>query len=119
MTGGVVDEYIGRFPDPAQVALQEIRRRIHAAVPGAGETISYDMPAVTLDGRSLVHFAGWKQHVSLYPVPAGDPDFERLVAPFRSGRSTVKFGYGTPIPQGLIELLVKLLLQQREAVGSS
>ncbi len=109
----LVDDYIGRFPDAAQRALQDVRRRIHATVPGAGEAIRYDMPTITVEGRSLVHFAGWSRHLSLYPVPDGDPDFERDIAPFRSGKSTARFAYTAPIPGGLVERLVALLLQQR------
>ncbi len=108
-----VEQYIGRFPEDARAALQAVRRRIHSVVPGAGETIRYDMPTITVDGRSLIHFAGWKQHLSLYPVPDGDADFERDIAPHRSGRSTAKFRYAEPVPAGLIEQVVALLLGQR------
>jgi uncharacterized protein YdhG (YjbR/CyaY superfamily) len=108
-----VDEYIGRFPANAQIALQQVRQRIHAVVPGAGEAIRYDMPTITVDGRSLIHFAGWKHHLSLYPVPDGVPDFEQDIAPFRSGRSTARFHYAQHPPAGLIERLVALQLEQR------
>jgi uncharacterized protein YdhG (YjbR/CyaY superfamily) len=43
-----VDEYIGSCPDDVQEILREIRRRVHAAVPGAVEVISYGIPAMTL-----------------------------------------------------------------------
>ena len=119
MTGDLVDDYIGRFPDRAQLVLQDIRQRIHAAVPGAGEVISYDMPTITLGGRSLIHFAGWNKHASLYPVPDGDPDFERDIAPFRSGRSTAKFPWDRMPPAGLIERLVILLVARRQAEDPS
>ncbi len=112
MRTDAVDHYISRFPDRAQTALQQVRRRIHAVVPDAGEAIRYDMPTITVGGRSLVHFAGWKQHLSMYPVPDGDADFERDMAPFRSGRSTAKFRYGEPIPAGLVERLVTFLARE-------
>ncbi|MFC4127043.1 hypothetical protein [Nocardia rhizosphaerae] len=41
-----------------------------------------------LDGRAFLNFAGWKAHVSVYPVPEGDEAFERAVAPYVSGRGT-------------------------------
>jgi uncharacterized protein YdhG (YjbR/CyaY superfamily) len=115
--GDGVDDYIGRFPEPAQTALREVRRRIHAVVPGAGEAIRYDMPTITLDGHSLIHFAGWKQHLSLYPVPDGDPEFERAIGPFRSGKSTAKFRYADHLPAGVIERAVTLLVEQRGRPG--
>ena len=40
-----VDEYIDSFPLNVQAALAKIRGTIRKAVPGAEETISYNMPA--------------------------------------------------------------------------
>ncbi len=97
-----VDDYIGSLPAEVRTVLERVRETVRAAVPGAGEAISYDIPTVTLDGRALLHFAGWKQHISLYPAPSGDADFERRVAPFRSGKGTLKFLLAEPIPYDLI-----------------
>jgi uncharacterized protein YdhG (YjbR/CyaY superfamily) len=105
-----VDDYLCGLPDDARTILEELRRRLRAIAPGTGETISYQMPTITLNGRYLVYFAGWKHHVSLYPVPDGDPDFERDIAPYRSGKSTVKFPYSSPMPYELIERMVRLLI---------
>jgi uncharacterized protein YdhG (YjbR/CyaY superfamily) len=105
-----VDEYIAGFPPEVQPVLNQLRATIRAAAPRAQETISYQMPTFTLDGRSFIHFAGWKKHVSVYPVPDGDDDFERAIAPYRSGRSTVKFDLAKPIPYDLVTAIVGLLL---------
>lgn len=105
-----VDDYLRRLPDDARAILQELRLRLRAISPGLGETIRYQMPTITLNGRSVVHFAGWRHHVALYPVPDGDADFERDIAPYRSGKSTVKFPYSSPIPYELIEQMVRRLI---------
>jgi uncharacterized protein YdhG (YjbR/CyaY superfamily) len=108
-----VAEYIGSFPEDVQAVLREVRRRILSVVPEAGETISYQIPAMTLGGKTLVQFAAWKQHVSLYPVPDLDPAFAQELAPYLAGKGTVRFPLRAPIPGGLIERLVTLLAQQR------
>lgn len=108
-----VDAYIASFPPATQDVLREVRRRLHAQVPGAGEAMRYDIPTLTIDGRSVLHFAGWKQHLSLYPVPAGDEAFERDIAPYRSGASTAKFLLSKPIPYDLIERWAGVLRAQR------
>ena len=97
-----VDEYIATFPPATQQVLQGVRRALHAAVPGASERISYNIPTVTLDGRSIVYFAGWKRHISVYPVPDGDADYEAAIAPYRSGASTAKFPLTKPVPYDLV-----------------
>jgi uncharacterized protein YdhG (YjbR/CyaY superfamily) len=108
-----VDEYIGSFPADVQKVLQKIRKTIHKAVPKAEEKISYQIPAFNLEGRYLVYFAGWKSHVSVYPLPEADDEFERELAPYRSGKGTVKFPLNQPIPYDLIGRLAGLLAQQR------
>jgi uncharacterized protein YdhG (YjbR/CyaY superfamily) len=108
-----IDEYVAGLPEGSAAVVEEIRRRVHEAVPGAEETISYGMPTFTLDGRSFVHVAGWAKHVSVYPVPALDADLEDEVAPYRSGASTLKLPLTQDIPYDLVSRLVALLADQR------
>ena len=108
-----VNQYIGSFPEEVQTVLQEVRRKIRNVAPEAVETISYQMPTMTLNGKRLVHFAAWKDHISLYPVPAVDEAFEQELAPYLAGKGTVRFPLRRPIPYDLIERLVMLLAQQR------
>ena len=108
-----VDDYIASFPEDVRTILGEIRATMHAAVPDAGETISYDIPTITLDGRALVYFAGWKRHVSVYPLPDGDDGYEAALAPYRSGASTAKFPLGRPVPYELIADITRRLRDQR------
>lgn len=110
-----VDDYIGSHPPDVQDALQEIRRTMHAVVSGAGETISYNIPTITLDGRPLVYFAGWKRHVSVYPLPAGGDSDQAQFASYRSGASTAKFPLGPPIPLDVITRITTLLAEQHRA----
>ena len=116
---GTVGEYIGSFPADVQPILEQARRAILDAVPGAGETISYHMPTITHDGRLLLHFAGWKHHISLYPAPAGDEALERRLGPYRSARSTLKFPLSQPVPYDLIAQVARLRLQQRQDGGDA
>ena len=112
-TFATVDEYIGSFPDDVRIILEEIRRRIRAAVPEAAETISYQIPTFTLDGSAFVYFAGWKHHVAVYPIPSGDEAFEGELAPYRAAKGTLKFPLKQPIPFDLIERVAALLAAQR------
>jgi uncharacterized protein YdhG (YjbR/CyaY superfamily) len=103
-----VDEYIGSFPDEVQVILREIRARIHRAVPGAGEKLSYGIATFTLDDRYFIYVAGWKQHIAVYPIPPLDERLELEVAPYRAAKSTLRFPLRKPIPYDLIERLATI-----------
>jgi uncharacterized protein YdhG (YjbR/CyaY superfamily) len=112
-----VDDYISSLPEDVQIILEKVRRTIRNVAPEAGETISYQIPTMTLDGKRLVYFAAWKHHISLYPIPAGDEAFEQELAPYRAAKGTVRFPFRKPIPYELIERLVALLVKQRVGKG--
>ena len=98
-----VDDYVRAQPEATQAILEELRRRARRAAPGGVETISYNMPTVTLEGRKVIHFAAWKTHVALYPSPDDDPELARETEPYRAARSTLRFPLNKPIPYELIE----------------
>jgi uncharacterized protein YdhG (YjbR/CyaY superfamily) len=112
-TFATIDDYISSFPADVRVVLADLRATIRRAAPGAEETISYQMPTITLDGRHLVYFAAWKHHLGLYPVPTTDEALERELAPYRAAKSTVRFPLGQALPHDLIERVVAVLVRRR------
>jgi uncharacterized protein YdhG (YjbR/CyaY superfamily) len=108
-----VDSYIASFPPDVRAILKQVRTTIRRALPGSEERISYGMPTVTLDGKPLVYFAGWKGHVSIYPLPAADGATAAELARYRSGKGTARFKISEPIPYDLIERIVRELAAQR------
>jgi uncharacterized protein YdhG (YjbR/CyaY superfamily) len=104
-----VDEYVAAQPEAVRPVLQRVRSAIRKAVPRAEEVISYQIPAYKLHGVSVLFFAGWRQHYSLYPVS------ERLVAACKGDLASYKFSKGTmrlpldePVPEKLIARIAKL-----------
>ena len=108
-----VEAYLASFPDDVRPILEQVRTTIRAAVPGAEETISYDIPTFKLGGRPVVYFAGWKHHVSVYPIPDADQSLERELAPYRAAKGTLKFPLDRPIPYQTIGRAVARLAAQR------
>lgn len=110
-----LDEYIEAFPEDVQTLLQQVRRTIKASAPKAGEKISYGIPTFTLNGKYLIYFAGWKHHISIYPIPVGDEAFNQEVAPYVSGKGTLRFPIGKPLPLKLIAKIVKLKIAENSS----
>ena len=108
-----IDEYISTFPADTQVILEKIRQAIQKAVPEATETISYGIPTFDLNGQHLVFFAGWKQYVSLYPLPAGDEAFQQKISHYKKEKSTLRFPLDKPIPYDLVGEIVILLKKEK------
>ncbi len=108
-----IDDYIASFPADVQLVLHELRSAIRRAAPGSAEIIRYDMPTTMLDGRYLVHFAAWKRHIGLYPIPYFDGPLNNEIAPYRAAKDTVRLPYNKPIPYDLVERLVAELVKDR------
>jgi uncharacterized protein YdhG (YjbR/CyaY superfamily) len=104
--------YLAGVPTQARSALDAVRAIIREVAPAAQEAIAYGIPTFALGGRSVVHVAAWKRHLSLYPVPAGDAELDRQMAPYRSGRGTLRFGLDEPLPLDLVRRVVKRLVEQ-------
>lgn len=117
-TPATIDEYIAGFPPAIQEILQQIRATIRAAAPDAQETISYQMPTFTLQGN-LVHFAAFKQHIGFYPTPSGTAHFEAALAPYQSGKGSVRFPLDAPIPYDLIADIVRFRVAESVAQAAA
>jgi len=107
-----IDGYISTFPADIQAILENVRQAIQKAVPEAAETISYGIPTFNLNGKHVVFFAGWKHHISLYPLPAGDEAFQQEISHYKRAKGTIQFPFDKPIPYGLVEQIVTLLIKE-------
>lgn len=109
-----IDEYISTFPGETQDILQKIRRTMHGVITNAEEGISYGIPVLKANGKNVVFFAGWKDHVAVYPIPSGDDDFQKEIAPFKTGKGTLHFPLDKPIPYDLIKKITRHHLQEKD-----
>jgi uncharacterized protein YdhG (YjbR/CyaY superfamily) len=102
-----IDEYIKTFPKDVQSILEEIRRTIRKAAPGAVEAISYQIPTFKLHDKNLVHFAAFKNHIGFYPTPSGIEAFKKELSQYKGAKGSVQFPLNRPIPYDLLEKIVK------------
>jgi uncharacterized protein YdhG (YjbR/CyaY superfamily) len=101
-----VDNYILKFPEKTRDVLQKIRTIIHDAVPGAEESMSYGMPAYKLNGKPLVYFASFKNHIGFYATPSGHEEFAEELSKYKHGKGSAQFPLDKPIPFNLIKKIV-------------
>jgi len=62
----------------------------------------------------LIYFAGFKNHVSVYPAPRGTEQFKKELAAYEGGKGTVRFPLDQPIPYGLIKRIVKFKVKENK-----
>ena len=109
-----IDDYISDFSGETQKYLNEMRELIRKLAPDSVESISYAIPTFSLNGKYLVYFAGFKNHIGLYPTPVGMEAFKEELSNYKTGKGSVQFPLNKPLPIALITKIVKYQIEQNE-----
>lgn len=103
-----IDEYLAGLDAVSRVALQKVRRAIHAAAPKAEECISYGMPAFRLKRKLIAGFRAAANHCSYHPMSGATvATLKAKLAGYDTSRGTIRFSPRAPLPATLIRQLVK------------
>lgn len=106
-----IDAYIAAAAPALRPRLSLIRDAVKLAVPGAAETISYNLPAFRTT-RVFFYFAAFKAHIGIYPPLAADTDLAAELAPYRGPGGNLKLPLTLAISTELICPLAAALCAQ-------
>ena len=100
----VITDYINDGEKSHQPYLNQVYRLIKAKMPTATEAIKYQMPTFQLNGKNIVHFACFKNHLGFYPEPLTIAHFapELKAANFKFSKGAIQFPYERELPVDLI-----------------
>jgi uncharacterized protein YdhG (YjbR/CyaY superfamily) len=107
-----IEQYISPFPKDIKSKLVKLRKTIKKIVPNAVETISYGMPTFKLNGKNLVHFAAYQNHIGFYPTPSGVSAFKKELSKYKTSKGAVQFPIDMEIPHALVEKIVRHRVRQ-------
>ncbi len=107
-----IEEYGLSFPKKVQTILKKLRRIVKDKAPDALEGMSYGMPGYKTNGKPLIYFAAYKNHIGLYATPKGHEAFSKDLAKYKQGKGSVQFPLDEPMPYELIERIVALRVKQ-------
>ena len=110
-----IEEYIATFPADVQRILKKLRQMVRKAAPEAVEAISYQMPTFKLNGKNLVHFAAFKNHIGFYPTPSGTAAFKKEIARYKSGKGSIQFPLDEPMPYDLVTRIMEFRVKEESA----
>ena len=108
-----IDDYLAKLDEPKRATLQKLRLTIRDILPDAEEIISYGMPAFRLNGRVIVGFAAFKNHLAY--LPHSGSVFNALrddLAGYTSTEGSLHFPIDKPLPKALVKKLIAVRLKQ-------
>jgi uncharacterized protein YdhG (YjbR/CyaY superfamily) len=109
-----VTDYFADLSGAQRTAMEELRGLIRAVLPdGTTEQISYQIPSFRLDGKAVVWYAAFRRHLSLFPASdAMRAAVGEELEPYRTGKGTLRFPLGQPLPADIIRRAVAFRLGQ-------
>ena len=109
-----VASYFAKFPETSQKRMQQIRTLLLEKAPEAQESISYGMPAYKTNGKPLIYFAAFKNHIGLYATPSGHTHFADALSRYKQGKGSVQFPNEQPLPLDLIAEIIAFRVEENK-----
>ena len=106
------EEYFKSFPPATRKLLEQMRATVLKAAPDAQEGMKYAMPTLILNGKNLVHYAAYANHIGFYPTPSALVAFKKEVSKYNNSKGAVQFPINEPLPLKLVADIVKFRVQE-------
>jgi uncharacterized protein YdhG (YjbR/CyaY superfamily) len=115
----LVDQHLGKVPDPHRATLQALRLSIIEIIPEAEEVISYGFPGYKLGGKIICGFDAFKNHCSFFPHSSlVIPELEKELANYKTSKGAIQFAIDKPLPKMLVRKLIQTRLRQLKESGT-
>lgn len=113
-----VREYIAALSPQARRSLRKLQTAIRAAAPDGEDGFSYGIPCIRIDGKPLVWYAAFTNHVSMYPIGAS---IKRALAAdldgYEGSTGTIKFPFDRLPSEAVVRKIVKARIAEFRARG--
>jgi uncharacterized protein YdhG (YjbR/CyaY superfamily) len=106
-----VSEYIATAPKEGRAMLREMRAILKKAAPGAAEAMKCGAPTFSYK-RILFAYAGFKSHIGFMPTPPVVRAFAKELKKYATGKGSVQFPYGKPLPKALILKMARMRVKE-------
>ncbi|MDP2292387.1 MAG: hypothetical protein Q8M22_14445 [Actinomycetota bacterium] len=112
MAADPIDAYLAAQPLPQRATLLAVRSTLRRVLPAATECMTYAMPTFQVDGTSVVSYAGFVRHCSLFPHSGIALDgIASHLDGYDIDKGTLRFPIDRPLPIGVVRLVVAAKLQ--------
>ena len=106
-----VNEYLNQFSGETKNRLDLMRKIITDTAPESIESLSYGLVGYKYNGKPLVYFGGFANHIGFYATPNSHEEFTKEFSKYKQGKGSVQFPHDQPLPVDLIKKVVQSRVQ--------
>lgn len=104
----VIADYLAALTPEQRSELERVRRIVHSSAPKADEVITYGMPGFKYQGKYLLSYAAFKDHMSIFPGSEAIVDLKPKLSGYKLSKGTIQFTIDKPLPDEIIKTIVEL-----------
>jgi len=105
-----INAYIKAAPKEVQPLLKKIKQIVEKESRGAEGKISYGMPAFKYQGKIIMYFAAFKNHIGLFPpVPK---ILTKEASRYMGPKGNLRFPFHELIPYELIQKIIRIRVKE-------
>ena len=104
--------YFDQFSKDIQERLQTIRNIAFELIPDASETIKYRMPTIMYKQKNIFHYAAFKNHIGIYPLPHTLEQLQDELKGYVQGKGSIQFPHDEPLPLPIIRKIIMVRFQE-------
>lgn len=97
-----VEDYLNNITPQQRDEYTRLKSIVKQVAPTSEESISYGMPTFKVNGKPLIYFGAFKNHMSLFPTPGPTEKFKDKLASYKVSKGTIQFTLDNPLPDSLV-----------------
>ncbi len=108
----IIDKYFEDIESTQKAELERIRSIAKAMLPDAEEAISYGMPTIKLNGKSVIGFDAHKNHIGIYPFSGSVISKIAELKEYAHTEGAIREQLDNLLPESLVQKIIRERLKQ-------
>jgi len=107
-----LNEYYSTLDKVQLDELERVKNAIHSVQPGVEEVLSYGIPTARYKGKTVLHYAAFKDHYSVFPGSGPIEELAKELKDFETSKGTIRYRADNLLPDTTIMKLARIRLTE-------
>lgn len=101
-------DYIDNLNPQEREHFDRIEQLVRRQIPDADLVMSYGLPTFKLNGKVILHFGAFKDHMSVFPGASPVGKLADKLTDYKVAKGTIQFTPERPLPAELLSEIIEL-----------